>query len=310
MSSTLSEANENSRRELLELAERNGLRLLPGRWDVNESGMDFVVAFTQDTEGRDWVLRKPRREDVWERAVNERKVLQFIAGQLPAEVPDWRIFTPELIAYPLLGGHPVATVDPAGGGYAWKVPQEELPETFKDSLAAVLAALHRIDPEAAARAGIRCKSPAEARRKFAADMEEIRQSFAVPAKLQDRWNRWLSTDSFWPGYSALYHGDLHPPHLLVDEQVRVTGLIDWTEAEVADPGKDFVILYALFGEEGTRDLLSRYERAGGRTWPRMLEHIAELWAAYPVQVAKFALITGRDEDRQMAEGMMAHWGTE
>ncbi|WP_397327110.1 phosphotransferase [Paenibacillus oceani] len=51
------------------------------------------------------------------------------------------------------------------------------------------------------------------------------------------------------------HGDLHPPHILVDETQRVTGLIDWTEAEVADPGKDFVIYYALFGEEGLRDLL-------------------------------------------------------
>lgn len=84
-------------------------------------------------------------------------------------------------------------------------------------------------------------------------------------------------------------------------------MIDWTEAQVDDPGKDFVIYYALFGKEGLRDLLDRYAKAGGRTWPGMAEHIAEQWAAYPAMVAKFALTTGREEDMEMARGMLASW---
>ncbi|TNJ62340.1 hypothetical protein FE784_31115 [Paenibacillus hemerocallicola] len=293
--------------EMVSAAGQNGLNVNPGQVELNESGMDFVVAFATDDAGKAWVLRKPRRSDVWERAENERKVLSLVREKLSVHVPDWRIFTPELIAYPLLSGRPIATVDPAGGGYAWQYEQQSLPELFFDSLAETLASLHNVDPGAASEAGLRVKSPKEAREAFSANIEEIKGSFAIPDKLHERWQVWLSTDSYWPGHSTLNHGDLHPPHILVDETRRVTGLIDWTEAECADPGKDFVIFFALFGEEGLRDLLRRYEKFGGKVWPRMQEHIAEQWAAYPALVAKFALITGKEADMEMARGMLASW---
>lgn len=110
--------NENLaiQKELLSLAKQNGLLIVEESLEINESGMDFRVAFATDEEGRRWVLRQPRREDVWERAENERKVLDVVRGNIPAQVPDWRIFTPELIAYPLLDGDPIAVVDPAGEG--------------------------------------------------------------------------------------------------------------------------------------------------------------------------------------------------
>ncbi|CAG7597406.1 hypothetical protein PAESOLCIP111_00144 [Paenibacillus solanacearum] len=296
--------------EMAAAARAHGLMLQAERMEINESGMDFRVAFATDDDGTAWVLRKPRRADVWERAVNERKVLALVSGRLPVQVPDWRIFTPELIAYPLLGGRPVATVDAAAGGYAWLYEPESLTDAFFDSLADALAALHGIDHQAAGEAGARIRSPREARDAFAANIEEIRGSFVIPEPLAARWEAWLTTDSYWPGHSALIHGDLHPPHILVDETQRVTGLIDWTEAEVADPGKDFVIYYALFGDEGLRDLLGRYERAGGIVWPRMHEHIAEQWAAYPALVAKFALMTGKEADMEMAKGMIASWSAQ
>ncbi|MBD2870255.1 macrolide 2'-phosphotransferase [Paenibacillus arenilitoris] len=292
------------KQQLLTAAAAGGLRIEEDSLDINESGMDFLVAFAKDAGGARWVLRKPRRADVLERAENEYKVLKLVREQLPIDAPDWRIFTPELIAYPLLGGKPVATVDPAAGGYAWLYEQHSLPEAFFDSFAEALAALHRIDHGKAAEAGLRVKSPLEARQAFADVIEEVKQHFAVPAELLQRWTTWLARGSYWPDYSVLNHGDMHPPHILIDEHRRVTGFQDWTEAEVGDPGKDFVIFYALFGEEGLRDLLKRYEKAGGRVWPTMHEHIAEQWAAYPAMVAKFALMTGKEADMEMAKAFM------
>ncbi|WP_334074459.1 MULTISPECIES: macrolide 2'-phosphotransferase [Paenibacillus] len=301
-------SNENAEAQLISDARRHGLNLERKSLELNETGMDFLVGFAKDVNtGRTWVLRKPRREDVWERAVNERNVLNLLHSKLSVAVPDWRMFSPELIAYPLLPGNPVAAVDPVAGGYAWAFEQDQLTDSFFDSLAGALADLHRIDREAAAAAGLRVKTPQEARQGFADHIREISAHFTVPEPLETRWKRWLSTDSYWPDFSVLIHGDLHPPHILVDENQRVTGLIDWTEAEVADPGKDFTIYYALFGREGLEDLLGRYERYGGRTWPRMSEHIAEQWAAYPALVAKFALTTGREQDMEMAAGMLTNW---
>ncbi|WP_340015024.1 macrolide 2'-phosphotransferase [Paenibacillus sp. FSL K6-1318] len=289
------------------LAEQNGLQIRKESMEINESGMDFRVAFATDINGQKWVLRQPRREDVWGRAENERRVLDVVRGSVPAQVPDWRICTPELIAYPLLDGDPIAVVDPAGAGYAWRFPQETLSDEFLDSLAATLAALHNIDPEEAAKGGVRIKTPMEARKEFAANIEEIKKNFTVPDQLAERWTVWLSVGSYWPKHSTFNHGDLHPPHIIVDDTQRVTGLIDWTESEIADPGKDFVILYGLFQDDGLRDLLKRYEKAGGRTWPQMFEHIREQWAAYPALVAKFALTTGEESTMEMARGMLANW---
>lgn len=293
--------------EMLTLAKQNGLKLDETKIEMNETGMDFVVAFAQDETGVRWVLRKPRRPDVWERAENEQRVLQFLNGKLPVEVPDWRIFTPELIAYPLLSGEPIAVVDMAAGGYAWRFEPSALTESFYDSLAETLAALHSMGAQEASAAGVRVQSAKEVREQFASNMEEVAESFEIPSALRERWSSWLQTDSYWPDFAVLHHGDLHPPHILVDDSQRVTGLIDWTEAVFGDPGKDFVIYYALFGAEGLRDLLERYERFGGKSWPRMHEHIAEQWAAYPAVVAKFALMTGKEADMEMAKGMIANW---
>ncbi|AJK64041.1 hypothetical protein KHU1_0071 [Bacillus amyloliquefaciens KHG19] len=41
---------------------------------------------------------------------------------------------------------------------------------------------------------------------------------------------------------------MHPPHILIGENQRVTGLLDWTEAKVADPAKDFVLYQVILGE--------------------------------------------------------------
>lgn len=105
----------------------------------------------------------------------------------------------------------------------------------------------------------------------------------------------------WPKETGMIHGDLHPGHILIEKSGDVTGLIDWTEAKVADISTDFVGHYRVFGEEGLDELIKAYKEAGGYHWPKMKEHIIELNAAYPVGIAEFALISGMDEYIQMAK---------
>ena len=87
-----------------------------GEIERNDLGLDFLAAFMTDETGQAWVLRNPRRPDVLPRAENEARVLGLLKGRLPVEVPDWRIVTPELIAYPPLAGTTAVTVDPADEG--------------------------------------------------------------------------------------------------------------------------------------------------------------------------------------------------
>ena len=55
-----------------------------------------------DEGGARWVLRIPRRADVSAKVEQEARALAMLGRHLPFAVPDWRIATPELVAYPLL----------------------------------------------------------------------------------------------------------------------------------------------------------------------------------------------------------------
>jgi macrolide phosphotransferase len=286
-----SDARPSDEETVAATARRHGLAL-NGDVELNDLGLDFRAAFATDEAGTAWVLRIPRRPDVSPRAENEERVLRLIKGRLPVQVPDWRVFTPELIAYPRLAGTTAVTVDPATKEPTWHIDKEST--TFVASLARMLAALHGIDPTEAAAAGLRVLSSDGARRAFADDLERVRREIGIGEKLWRRWRSWLDDDNSWPPFTVLVHGDLHVGHVLVDETSRATGVLDWTEAEVSDPAIDFEFHLLGFGEDGLKRLLAEYEEAGGRTWPSMRDHIGERLSAFPVKYALFALTSGQD----------------
>ncbi|MDN4084607.1 macrolide 2'-phosphotransferase [Paenibacillus polymyxa] len=297
-------ANPNDVSDILALAQNNGLHIQHEGLELNESGLDFRAVFAKDIHDTPWVLRTPRRADVIQSAAYEHKVLRMIRDTLPIAVPDWQIYSPKLIAYPQLGGTPAATIDMETKSYVWFINPDALTDRFVASLAKALAALHRIDYQRAADFGVRVKQHDEVRQLMAQRMEDTRRVFGVSEELWQRWQAWLADDSYWPAYSAFVHGDLHPGHILVSSNTEVTGILDWTEAEVADPAIDFTSYYTLFGEVELARLLKLYETAGGRVWPRMSDHIVELTSAYPVLIAEFALKSGLEEYMDMARNAL------
>ncbi|WP_236543731.1 phosphotransferase [Spiractinospora alimapuensis] len=89
--------------DVLALAATHGLHLSVESATPNEAGLDYRVVMAVDTDGRRWVLRVPRRPDVSEGMAAEVRVLDLVGPALTTDgvaVPDWRIRTPELIAYP------------------------------------------------------------------------------------------------------------------------------------------------------------------------------------------------------------------
>jgi macrolide phosphotransferase len=278
--------------ELIAAAAESGIHLNAEEVELDESGLDFRVAFASDGDGVPWVLRAPRRPDVIEVAARESRVLALVRRHLPVAVPDWRVNTPELIAYPRLAGTPAATIDPVAKNYVWHMDRHSIPAAFMDSLAGAMAALHGIDLAAVAEAGVRVVQPGEMRQALAEDMDRVKRRWGVSESRWRRWQRWLADDSYWPQHAALVHGDLHAGHMLVEQDGRVTGLLDWTDAGVGDPAVDFALYDAIFGEAAFQALLERYRDAGGRTWPRLQDHVIERLAAYSLTMATYALRTG------------------
>ena len=289
-----------SQQEVLELAHKNGLTLQDSSLQFNESGLDFQVVLATDSNGERWILRLPRREDVLPSIDQEKRTLELIAPLLSVEVPQWALCTDELIAYRALNGVPMGTIDPEAKAYRWAIDPANVPDQFHQSFAKGLASLHQISLERVQLSGLPVKTAEAVRVDMKQRMDAVRSEFGVGQALWERWQNWLHTDEMWMQETTLTHGDLHAGHILIDEQAQVTGFIDWTEASVADPARDFVAHYRTFGQDALNTLISAYAEAGGRTWSRMAEHVIELNATAAIELAEFALRSGLDEYRQMA----------
>lgn len=275
-----------------ELAQKHGLEL-PGEIEINDIGLDFKVAFTEDNDGISWVLRIPRRADVLPKAKQEYKTLEVVKKHLAAEVPDWKIFSDELIAYPRLRGIPSVAVDLEKGDHQWQIDRES--PNFGRSFGKLLASLHTINIEEAAKTGLQIKTAEEIRRTVEKDIEAAHREIGISEKLRKRWDVWLNDDSFWKFKPSLIHGDIHQAHLLINKNSEITGVLDWTEAQISDPAYDFIFHQIAFGEDAVNQVLEEYEKAGGITSPKMATHIAEVTAAAPVKYVSYALETNQNE---------------
>jgi macrolide phosphotransferase len=258
-----------SPQEVLELARQNGLDVQESSLHFNESGLDFQVVLATDTDGDRWILRLPRREDVLLSIDKEKRTLELIAPLLSVEVPRWTVCTDKLIAYRALNGVPTGTIDPTAKAYVWEIDPANVPDRFHRSFAKGMVSLHQISIEKVRAAGLTVKTVAEVRAQMKQRMDAVKSEFRVGQALWARWQDWLQNDEMWLEETVLTHGDLHAGHITIDPQAQVTGFIDWTEASVTDPARDFVPHYRTFGRDALDRLISAYAAAGGHVGERL-----------------------------------------
>lgn len=286
---------------VLELARRHGLDL-SSMLDVNELGLDFRVVTAVDRLGMHWVLRIPRRPDVVKKIEREARALSLLRPRLPFAIPDWRIVSAELVAYPKLNDLTAIHVDAATSELTWNIDQNS--DTFVMTLGRSLAALHEVPMHDAIQGGLSVSTPGEMRGQIARDIDQIKDAFDIHPDLERRWRVWLDDDDSWPNRSVVVHGDLYAGHILVNEKSEITGMIDWTEAEIGDPSVDFSAHLLLFGEASLVRLMHHYEAAGGSVWPGMARHIGERLAASPIKYALFALESGEAVHLEAVEAQL------
>lgn len=291
--------------EVLDTAYKYGLELSEDSLNFENMGLDFQVVFAADISKQDWVLRLPRRKDVFQKIAQEKKVLDFIGNyQKIFHVPIWEIYEEDLIAYKKLENEPAVTAAAETGEQKWLFNKEDIPKNYIKSLARSLAALHNIPVEDACKTGMPIYTGAEIRDVMKMRMDKVHRNYDVNGTLWNRWMRWIDDDTIWPEDTSVIHGDLFPGHTLIDSDYHVTGIIDWTEAKVSDPANDFTAFYLLFGENKLDELIRSYREAGGYTWMGMKRHIMALLDTQAITIAEFAESSGLEEYRKMAEEML------
>ncbi|MBD7938958.1 macrolide 2'-phosphotransferase [Cytobacillus sp. Sa5YUA1] len=292
------------KQEVKRLADKHGLIIDEEKIKINESGMDFLVAHVVDKKNNQWILRIPRREDSMTRSKQEHAVLEVLYKHTGIKAPHWKVFTNDCMAYKQLDGLPAGTIDHEIQNYVWSFDKESDLTRYHETLGATLAELHRTPISYVEDTGIKIFNSSQAKEEMSSRMNKVKEIYGVSDELWARWQKWLANDHLWPNHTGLLHGDVHPGHILVNKEKEVTGLIDWTEVAVGDVSIDFTSHYLIFGGEGLDVLISAYEKAGGRTWPFMKEHIIELVSAAAVGVAEFAQLSGLEEMEKMAKTML------
>jgi aminoglycoside phosphotransferase (APT) family kinase protein len=188
-------------------------------------GWDSAAVLVDDV----WLERTARRPDVEPWLRTETRLLPWLAPRLPLPVPRPSVVreNPLVVRHRLVPGEPATGALPAHG----------------TAVGEFLRALHAVPAGDAVALGVPGPDRTAALR--AAALHRFRTEIvamlppgvhAAAVALCDRLAAAPVT--------TLVHGDLNPEHLLVDGD-RVTGVIDWSDARVADPAKD--LAWALHG---------------------------------------------------------------
>jgi macrolide phosphotransferase len=281
--------------EILSLASRNGLTLRPDSAVLDDSGWDFMVVHAVAVDGEPWILRVPRRPDAAALIPTEQRLLELLHGRFRVEIPNWRVATPELVAYPKLPGEKAAWEDPQTHVLLWRIDQTSPPVSYVDALGQFMAQLHATSTAAAATTGVPVRSPDDVRCRFAAHLEFGEAELGMGQAWRTRGRRWLDRDDLWAGPMVLLHGDLHPGHTLVDADGALLGVLDWADAQVGHPGQEFVEAAREFGPTMLDQLLSAYGRGGGAAGPSLREHAVEAIAFAPLALAVLGAQVGKPQ---------------
>ena len=238
------------------------------------SGWDFDAFLTQDG----WVYRFPRKPECADQLDFEQELLALVSGALPVgvAVPRTEIVGQPSSAFPLRFARYRYL-----RGVAADTPGVRLANVAQ-TIGVSLAAVHAV-PEREARAVGVAEMDVDdvGRSQWFHDGLESALGLRGQDPVVDRAIDWaVNAASAIPTYDGpvrLIHHDLSPDHLLVDpDSGRLVGIIDWTDAILGDPARDFVALVAWQGWSFADEALASYGLALDSEFRARVDFIAKL----------------------------------
>jgi aminoglycoside phosphotransferase (APT) family kinase protein len=248
-----------------------------------DSGWDFDAFLTTDG----WVFRFPRRAECASTLDTERRLHDVLAAALPPSVAVPNVE---------LAGQPSATFPYRFAGYrfipgvAADAVAPSLLSVTAQSIGRALGAIHGV-PESHARAAGVPEMPADdpGRQRWLDDRITAAASLRGIDSVVDRALNWLHDHgrrrpAASPGPLRLTHDDLSPEHLLVDPETgELVGILDWSDALLGDPARDFAPLVGWHGWSFVDEVLRNYPHRVDHGFRERLRFMARvlsmLWLA-------------------------------
>ena len=259
------------------------------------SGNDFDTAVVTDSENRRWVVRAPQRAAAGAQLESELLLLANLGDPARADLPfavpapKGHASLPEggrCVVYPYLPGAPLHPGELAPG------------PGLAAALGRALAALHDVSRSVVEDAGLPVYEATEYRERRLSELDRAATTGHVPARLLARWEKGLEDVGRWRFQSCVVHGDLVAEHVLVDGQ-QVTGMLDWSDAKVADPADDLAWVAVGADSEALDSVLEAYAVTRADSPDRHLAVRARL--AGELALARWLLHGVRSDDSSVVD---------
>lgn len=258
------------------LVEGQFPELAPAKIEPLAVGWDNTAYRVNDV----YVFRFPRRQIAVDLIETEVRLLPAVAPRLPLAVP-----VPTLVGCPERRfPWPFAGYRMLPGRTACRAALDEDQRLrAAEPLARFLTALHAFPIQEATRLGappdtLGRLDLAQHAPTIRARLEEIARAGLVDDLRPLRRMLEEVAEAPAPRATALVHGDLYARHLLVDDQDRPTGVIDWGDLHVGDPAVDLALVHSFLPPSAHGVFCHSYGPVDERTWRlarlRALHHSA------------------------------------
>jgi aminoglycoside phosphotransferase (APT) family kinase protein len=222
-------------------------------------------AFLADGE---WVFLFPKRRERVRPLLASMRLLDELYGRVPLPVPHpqhWgipgEVFPFHFAGCRFLPGSPADRVD---------MPQRSRGPNAQQ-LGEFLSALHRFPVDRVIALGV---PEHQTRDHVEVLLDEVRHladrlAPRLPTQLKDQCMPFLHGTVERPppydGQRCLTHGDLQAEHILLDDKGQLCGVIDFGDATISEPARDYAGLCAWQGWDFARAALGSSGAIGGRT---------------------------------------------
>ncbi|MEZ4712409.1 MAG: aminoglycoside phosphotransferase family protein [Caldilineaceae bacterium] len=198
----------------------------------------------------EYVFKLPKRGGEWDENITEQAVLAFVQPHLPLTTPQPILYRPTSAGWP--HGYAVSTFVP-GQPIDLSNMTTMQKAAAAHALGDFLRTLHAMEPHDDLRAVLpRADEISEFR-----DIVELAEAKVFPQLSARDAQRalagargYLADDANFQARPTLIHGDLHHEHILTQDGV-VTGIIDFGDAQLGDPDRDFSDFLLELGAEFT-----------------------------------------------------------
>lgn len=260
---------------------------------VSVEGLDVGFDNTAFRVNGTYVFRFPRREVAAPLIESEARVMPVVTPCLPLPVPVIHFLGRPTAAYRwAFAGHAMVPRRTACSAS----PDERQRERVAEPLGRFLAALHGFPAATAAAHGASGDSLGRldvVRRasKARAILERLRQARIVEDPEAVARVLEAAISDCRPRRDVLVHGDLYARHLLVDDENRLCGVIDWGDAHLREPAVDLAGALLFLPPGGQVTFWRVYGRVSEAVWK--MARFRAVW--HSLAVLDYAAATGQAE---------------